>query len=61
MSDPLPTQASAIIALPSFIVSCSKDRVIIIRTRKGPGEGEGGLFDIDAFDAVVNEFFNKHF
>ena len=60
MSDPLPTQASAVIALPSFIVSCSKDRVIIVRT-EGPGKGEGGLFDIDAFDAVVTEFFNKNF
>lgn len=61
MSDQLPAQANAVIELPSFIVSCSKDRVIIIRTRKGSGEGEGGLFDIDAFDAVVNEFFNDNF
>lgn len=60
MSDPLPTQSGAIIALPNFIVSCSKDRVIIVRT-EGPGKGEGGLFDIAAFDAVVNEFFNKNF
>jgi hypothetical protein len=60
VSDPLPTQANAVISLPSFIVSCAKDRVIIIRT-EGPGKGEGGFFDIAAFDEVVSEFFNNNF
>lgn len=55
-----PLDESAMLVLPSFIVSCTGDKVVIIRTA-GPAEGEGGLFDLKEFDAAVNKFFTDRF
>lgn len=49
-----------VLTLPSFILSCIKDKVIIMRT-DGPSRGEGGMFDLKEFDECVNKFFNERF
>lgn len=51
---------SPIITLPSFVVSCAGDKVIIMRTA-GPAQGEGGMFDMREFDEAVNKFFEERF
>jgi hypothetical protein len=51
---------ATVLTLPSFIISCIKDKVVILRTA-GPAEGEGGLFDLKEFDEWVNKFFNDRF
>ncbi len=51
---------SSIITLPRFVVACSGDKVIIMRTA-GPAAGEGGMFDMQEFDEAVNKFFEERF
>lgn len=60
MKDALDEATSAMLTLPSFIVSCYKDKVIILRTA-GPNEGEGGTFSLKEFDELVNRFFTERF
>lgn len=55
-----PIDDETMLTLPSFILSCIGDKVVIIRTA-GPAEGEGGLFDLKEFDAAVNKFFTDRF
>jgi len=45
---------------PNFMMSCAEDKIIIMRTG-GDASGEGGMFSLREFEAVVDAFFNKNF
>ena len=51
---------TAVLTLPNFIISCTGDRVVIMRT-DSKASGEGGMFNINEFDAAVNKFFSDRF
>jgi hypothetical protein len=39
----------------------SEKRTLWIRINSGPGEGEGGQFNLDDFYKVVNQFYKENF
>jgi hypothetical protein len=49
-----------VLTLPSFVISCTGEKVVIMRTG-GASAGEGGMFNLKEFDEAVDKFFSERF
>jgi hypothetical protein len=51
---------ASVLTLPSFVISCTGEKVVIMRTG-GASAGEGGMFNLKEFDEAVDKFFSERF